>query len=303
MADYSLRQLQRTIAQLEQAIYNHEQWHKVFLRTLIARLPSEASDLLPDAHLRCRFGQWYTSDETQWLRDNAAFIAIGSAHEQMHQSARHLLQRLTDDLPISAADVDQFNNLLDRMRLEIQSLRRELVEAMQNRAPLTGARNRVTMLTDLREQLALVRRGVQQCAIVLIDLDRFKDVNDRHGHLVGDAVLAAVSKVIQSQVRPYDSLYRYGGEEFLLCLPNSSLEIAVGLAERLRRALGASEIRTTAGGPVLQITASFGVATLEPSWSVEESIDRADKALYEAKSGGRNRVETLADSAVATGSA
>ena len=294
MADYSLQQLQKIIAQLDQAIYNHEQWHKAFLRTLIARLPSEASDLQPDAHLHCRFGQWYISDETKSLRDQPAFMAIGKAHEQMHQSATRLLQRLADDLPITPAEVDQFSNVLDRMRLEIQSLRRELVDAMQNRDPLTGARNRVTMLSDLREQHALVRRGLQQCTIAIIDLDHFKDINDRYGHPVGDTVLASTAQCIQSQVRPYDSIYRYGGEEFLLCMPNTSIEAAMGLAERLRVAVASAEIRTAVGGPVLHVTASFGVAPLDAAWSIEESVDRADKALYQAKSRGRNRVEAVA---------
>lgn len=291
MIYHSPQQLQTIIAQLDQAIYNHEQWHKGLLRTLIARLPPESSDLQLDAHHRCRFGQWYYSDETKPLRDHQAFVSLGKAHEQMHHSATHLLQRLADDLVVTPAEIDSFHNTLDRMKLEMLSLRRELADAVQNRDPLTGARNRVDMLSDLREQHALVRRGVQQCAIIVVDLDHFKDVNDRYGHPAGDAVLISISRCLEALVRPYDRIYRYGGEEFLLYMPHTTVDAAVGVAERLRAAVASKEVRVADGGPTLQVTASFGVAPLDADRSVEESIDQADRALYQAKSRGRNRVE------------
>ena len=283
-------QLQAAAAQLDQAIYNHDQWYRNVQRVLIARLPPDAADLAPEAHHRCRFGQWYDGDGVALLGDHAAFAALGEAHKQMHEGAARLLQRSADELPIPVRDLDHFNNLLDRLRLEIQTLRRELAEAEQNRDPLTGARNRASLLSDLREQQALVRRGVQACALVMLDLDHFKALNDRHGHAAGDAMLAATARCLQANVRPYDRVYRYGGEEFLMSMPQLTVDAAARVADRLRVAVAALEIRT-AGGAALQVTASFGVTALEATPPVEESIDRADKALYKAKSGGRNRVE------------
>jgi diguanylate cyclase len=291
MLDLSDEQVQAAIGQLDQALYNHDQWYRNLLRVLVARLPPDAPDLMADAHSRCRFGQWYESDATGFLREVPAFVALGEAHKQMHQSAAQLLQRVVDELPVSPNALDQFNNVLDRVRLEIQSLRHELAETAQNRDPLTGARNRASLLSDLREQHALVRRGVQTCVLTMIDLDHFKDVNDRHGHAVGDAVLRSISKCLQAQVRPYDRLYRYGGEEFLLCMPQTDVDAATGAVDRLRGAVEALEIVPSAGGPTLRMTASFGVATVDAVLTVEESIDRADKALYRAKAAGRNRVE------------
>lgn len=196
MSYLSIQQLQMAIAQLEQAIYNHEQWYKNLLRVLIARLPPDAPDLMPDAHRRCRFGQWHDSDTTGFLRDHPAFVALGQVHEQMHRSATHLLQRVAYELPVSANDLDQFNNVLDRLRLELQCLLGEFVEATRNRDPLTGARNRTSLLTDLREQQALVRRGAQHCTLAMIDIDHFKGINDRYGHAAGDAVLASISRCL-----------------------------------------------------------------------------------------------------------
>ncbi len=291
MPHYPDQQLQTTIAQLDQAIYHHEQWYKNLVRVLIARLPPDTSDLEPDAHRSCRFGQWYDSDSTGILRDHPVFVLLGESHVRMHRGATRLLQRIASSLPISVTELDQFNNLLDHMSLELESLRREFAENVQNRDPLTGALNRTNMLTDLREHQAMVRRGVQDCALVMIDVDDFKNINDVYGHSDGDVVLSAVAECLRTQVRPYDHLYRYGGEEFLLCLPQATVEVAASTAERLRAAIAAREILCGKDGLTVQVTASFGVAALDATNPVEESIERCDEAMYRAKSGGRNRVE------------
>ena len=287
------QELRSAIAQLDQAIYNHEQWYKNLVRVLVARLPPDASDLRADAHQRCRFGQWYDSDAVGALRDQPAFVALGGAHERMHGSATRLLQRVEDELPISAGDLDQFNNLLDHMRLELESLRGDLAETAQNRDPLTEARNRAGMLSDLREQHALVRRGLQECTLAMIDIDHFKDVNDSYGHAMGDAVLKLIAQCLQADMRSFDRLYRYGGEEFLLCSPQTSVVVAASLAERLRSGVAEQRIQNGAGGQIVQVTASFGVAALDGTRPVEEAIERADEAMYRAKMAGRDRVEVF----------
>jgi diguanylate cyclase len=290
MLELSEEQIRAAIAQLDQALYHHEQWHKNLLRSLVAQLPPDAADLVPDAHGRCRFGQWYESGAADPLRDQPAFAALREAHRQMHENAAALLQRSADGLAIPVNDLDQFTNLLDRMRLEIQSLRNELSETSQNRDPLTGARNRTRLLSDLREQQALVRRGVHGCVLVMMDLDHFKAVNDKHGHAAGDAVLAKTVERLREELRPYDHIYRVGGEEFLLLMPQIDVDAALGLAERFRAAIAASPIHC--GDGELHVTASLGVARLDGTRPVEQSIDLADKALYEAKVAGRNRVVT-----------
>jgi diguanylate cyclase (GGDEF)-like protein len=285
--------LQGALAQLDQAIYNHEQWYRNLVRVLVARLPPDAADLRDDAHRRCRFGQWYESDDVGAVRELSAFSALGDAHRRMHEGATRLLRRVDDDLPISPEDLDRFNNLLDHMRLELESLRRDLTEAAQNRDPLTEARNRGSMLSDLREQHALTRRGLQECAVVMIDIDHFKKVNDNFGHGVGDRVLWSTAQCLQHNVRAYDRLYRYGGEEFVLCLPQTSLSVAVAMAERLRLAVGGLRILDTPDGTSVGVTASFGVAALDATVTVEEAIERADQAMYAAKKAGRDRVEVF----------
>jgi diguanylate cyclase len=281
------------MAQLEQAISFHEQWHKNLLRVLVARLPPDPADLLPDAHLRCRFGRWYEGEAGEFLRSHVAFERLGEAHEEMHRRATGLLERAAGGQAVPPRDLDEFNASLDRMRAHIQTLRGDLNGSLQNLDPLTGARNRTTLISDLREQHALVCRAISDCTLAMIDLDHFKAVNDRYGHATGDAVLSAAVSCIHAHLRPYDLLYRYGGEEFLLCMPHTNLMHAGEVAERLRAAVAAEQFRADATGATFTVTASFGLAALSEEHSVLESLDRADRAMYEAKRAGRDAVRMM----------
>jgi diguanylate cyclase (GGDEF)-like protein len=127
----------------------------------------------------------------------------------------------------------------------------------------------------------------------MIDIDHFKDVNDNYGHAVGDTVLKQIARCLQADLRSFDRLYRYGGEEFLLCSPQTPIAVAAGLAERLRSDVGEQRIQNGVGGQAVQVTASFGVVALDGAVPVEESIERADKAMYQAKEDGRDRVEVF----------
>ncbi|MDE2156274.1 MAG: diguanylate cyclase [Xanthomonadaceae bacterium] len=291
MSDLSFQQLQSAVVQIDRAFAIHEDWIRGLIRTFVVRLPPEAGELMPDAYRHCPFGQWYDSDAMSALHDYPAFVAVGRVHQQMHQVAARLLQRVADGLPIAAGELDEMIDLIDRLRLEIRSLRHELSEKTQNRDPLTGALDRTRLFPDLREQQALMSRRAQPCALAMIDLDHFKYINDRHGHAAGDVVLASTVQCLQALLRPYDHLYRYGGEEFVLCMPDTTLDAALGLGERLRAAVAAQRIHAGGSDSSLRITASFGVAALDPACPVEESVDRADKAMYRAKMKGRDRVE------------
>jgi diguanylate cyclase (GGDEF)-like protein len=148
--------------------------------------------------------------------------------------------------------------------------------------PLTGLLNRHAFLQRAPELLARQRFG-EPISLILADLDHFKEVNDRHGHLVGDRVLQAVAECLRSSLRAFDQIYRYGGEELIVLLP-ASLEEAVQTAERLRQAVACAR---PAGLP---LTVSLGVACARPGETLEGLVARADQALYAAKAAGRDRV-------------
>jgi diguanylate cyclase (GGDEF)-like protein len=159
---------------------------------------------------------------------------------------------------------------------------------------LTGLLNRRALGEALAADVSRASRSGQPLALVLVDADRFKSVNDQHGHQVGDAVLMAIAQRLQGLTRPYDHLGRYGGEEFVLVLPDLDINRPEGRAriDAFHRSISASPVPVP-GGALLNVTCSFGVASL--AFGRQESGDaliaRADAALYRAKANGRNRVE------------
>ncbi|TVP52448.1 MAG: GGDEF domain-containing protein [Halomonadaceae bacterium] len=153
--------------------------------------------------------------------------------------------------------------------------------------PLTGLLNRRAMDQRLAAEHAHCERHGLNYAVLMADLDRFKRVNDTHGHDVGDQVLRQLSQRLLAAVRQEDSVSRWGGEEFLLMLQGASDESALQVAEKIRQAVAKEPFITSAGS--LTITVSLGVALYARGTSVNEVIVRADQALYQAKNNGRNQ--------------
>ena len=289
LSEVTRDELQSVIAQLKEALYNHQQWHGNLIRSLVCKQPGDKHDINPAAHTECRLGQWYYGKAPEKLRSHPGFISMGDEHQRMHHLARLLLIAAENENPISTLDFDNFANALERLRLEIFALERELEDSLFNHDSLTGAITRFGILPTLREQQELVKRHAQLCYIAMIDLDNFKAVNDLHGHAAGDRVLAASVRYLIQHLRPYDKVFRYGGEEFLLCMPYTELSGGSDRIKELSEGLAALDIDIGEKEPV-RITASFGLALLDPEIPVGASIDRADKALYAAKAAGRNCV-------------
>lgn len=149
--------------------------------------------------------------------------------------------------------------------------------------PLTGLANRRFLQIQLEKSLEAARRYGEALSVIMLDIDHFKNFNDTYGHPEGDKLLAKVAEIIAQEIRRPDYVFRYGGEEFLVLLPATDQDAAGGVAERLRAA-----VETGAG-----VTISLGVAMLQETIQDKETlIEAADHALYRAKQGGRNRVET-----------
>ena len=170
---------------------------------------------------------------------------------------------------------------------------REALRDQATKDSLTRLWNRPAILEALDRELARADREKRPVSLVVVDLDHFKAVNDNYGHLAGDAVLCEAARRMQSSVRSYDAIGRYGGEEFLVILPGCDEKAALGQAERLRNQMGCEPMRLTE--IAVTLTASFGVTTATPGqpFTAESVIRRADEALYLAKRLGRNRVEFL----------
>ncbi|MDQ2967256.1 MAG: diguanylate cyclase [Actinomycetota bacterium] len=178
---------------------------------------------------------------------------------------------------------------LDNARLHRIVERQALIDG------LTGLGNRRQCEETLEDELARVERFGGSLAVVVADLDWFKDVNDRHGHPAGDSVLREFAVLLQETVRDVDLAGRWGGEEFVLILPGTDLTGGAQLAERIRVALAGQIVLAVDRTPIT-VTASFGVAAIPPAKTASELFAAADAAMYQAKRAGKNRVETAPES-------
>lgn len=215
-------------------------------------------------------------------------------------TARTDSQDLVDGMEAGADDylTKPFNAHELRVRLRagcrILDLQEQLLharEALRDQAThdgLTKVLNRSAIMDVLRNEIARAERDHQPLSLLMLDLDRFKSINDTYGHQMGDAALREAALRMRTACRRYDSVGRYGGEEFLMVLPGCDLADACSQAERLREAIAASSF--SCGSESLQVTISVGVSSAHDHHA-DTMIREADEALYRAKSQGRNRVE------------
>lgn len=195
------------------------------------------------------------------------------------------------------------NELRLRLRAgrRIIELQNELLEARDTfrvkatQDSLTGLWNREEIFHILAQELSRAEREDKCVGVIMADIDFFKKINDTYGHLAGDAVLRSIAGKLYSLMRSYDSIGRYGGEEFLIILPNCCLECSTDFAERLRVSISNESIDTPEG--MIPVTISFGVVASgnDRNKDANSLVMAADKALYRAKEEGRNRVEVAPD--------
>lgn len=172
-------------------------------------------------------------------------------------------------------------------------------EQLRHRAEtdgLTGLANRARFDQVVAEQFHMAAEGGRPLSLLLLDVDRFKAVNDAHGHPVGDVVLRAIGRLLGTAAPAQDLAARYGGEEMVLLLPNTARPTAAAIAESIRRSICGKPIATGEGRPGLSVAASIGVATYEPDGPLKAAahlVKAADLAVYAAKHAGRNCVRVF----------
>lgn len=281
---------ERVIAVLDQALHNHQAWATALHRRLIAGLPPAADDVSAASHRVCAFGRWY-QDEVRCpdlsLAGLPAFEAIGRVHEQMHAHARALLCTPPGDARLG--HYDRFAEASERLAAQVRALQQQMLTRLLSLDPLTGLPGRRNMVERLTLAWLQAQKEQVPAVVAMMDVDLFKHVNDEFGHAAGDAVLRWLGEGARRQLRSHDLVFRYGGEEFLAYLGDSTLDSALGTLERIRRAIEAAAVPLPDGRSV-RLTASFGLSACVPGCPVEQTIEQADRALYEAKRAGRNRV-------------
>ena len=279
-----------SIRALDAGISNHEAWIGNVYQSLICQHSHSNLDALcEDAHCRCKFGQWLYSPDTEILKEHDPFHSIVEKHKKMHTLARKILQKSENKQDITEDEYQDFTSQGMTFKLEMRNLQYMLMSQVCVVDHLTGALNRYAMYSKLNEEKERLARTGNSCMICMMDIDYFKRINDSHGHTVGDKVLKNVIDFCRASLREYDSIYRYGGEEFLFCLPETEMDEARIVIERLCTNLGKHPI-SLSNEDRLSITASFGIVCMQNDASVEDTIQLADHALLCAKAQGRDRV-------------
>lgn len=269
---------------LRRAMDAHHDW---VLETHLLLIFADAKR--PADEHECAFARWYAQAAARpALEADPLFAAMAPRHRSMHRAATALWEARRDRRVLPRAAYQLFHKSIARFNEAVHDFVRQLWGEICLIDPLTGLRNRSLMMAELAEERERAQRDGRPCSIALFDIDNFKALNDRYGHLVGDRLLVAAADRILARLRAYDRAYRYGGEEFLICLPDTDLAQAGAIADRLRGEIARERIR--ADGGTVSITFSGGLAPLHASASPEEAIARADRALYAAKAAGRNRV-------------
>lgn len=231
-------------------------------------------------------GMWAFDDDpvAGWAEEVAADGDISLEDLRAH------FQTLTDSYKGLLKRFGQVARLSDSYQRSLK----ELTESLRDQArrdPLTGLANRRDMLEQLDNQVNRAKRYGEPFSVIVADVDHFKDVNDKFGHHAGDIVLTRVADQLRATLRTQDWCGRWGGEEFLICLPHTDLNGASVVAEKLRTNVAAATVNHE--GSEIRVTVSLGVAFYRPEDDLDTVVRNADRAMFQAKRKGRNRVDVL----------
>ncbi len=205
---------------------------------------------------------------------------------------KDVLQTVSGDILAMQNSTQALQDCLEENSVEIARLRKELDTSKREAEtdPLTGLANRKVLLNTLENHI-LQNTDDEEFSLLMLDIDKFKAFNDNYGHLMGDKVIRCVAKVIKDSVKGADLVARYGGEEFTVVLPNTPFEAALKVAENIRKNVECTKlVRSSSKEAISRVTISIGVAKYLPTETSEDLIQRADSALYTAKTKGRNQV-------------
>jgi diguanylate cyclase len=292
LQELSLPEAMDILHQLDLLLLNHDEWFTDLTKSII--LDEDISDefISENPHKLCDFGKWFYNDFDQDLRNLPISQDIELIHRNMHSMFKEILETWKSEKKVSKNYYNEATVKRMAFRLTVNTLQFMIYDYLLQTDPLTKTLNRTKLLSTLERERNRISETGESCVIVMADIDYFKKVNDTYGHAVGDMALVQTALFFSSVLRPMDLVFRYGGEEFLIYMSNIDQNSALRTLDRIREEFSINKIMISTG-KLIQITASFGVAKLNPNSDIASSIETADKALYKAKKNGRNRVEWM----------
>lgn len=275
-------------ASLDEALGLHMAWlRKIFRCVLLDTMPG-ADMVAEDAHERCPFSAWL-GRAMPMLRalDDQRAETLRLLHRQLHDDVRNFCCKLSSGQALQPEDIDAVEISHDRVVNLLTNLKSQAVVLSASIDPLTGLATRALMAMDYLHLQKQCARHDARLAVVLVDVDHFKSINDIYGHAGGDQALCQMAHTLRDVLRGNDRIYRYGGEEFVaFCEVHTAADADV-LSRRILEAVRA--IQVDIGNTPAQLTATLGCTIAEPDEPLEDVIERADRAMYRGKRAGRDR--------------
>jgi diguanylate cyclase (GGDEF)-like protein len=281
--------LEDLVAGIDHGIESHLAWNQCLLRCALLHETPGDDVLHPEAHMRCRFGAWFARCRHELdTFDKTLVDRVDEAHRRMHDAVRLMCNQKLRGRAAQADDLRTYEQGQSAMIALLNELRCRVTEAEAHCDVLTGLplRHGLEYAFGLRRNDA--SRDGAQLWLAMLDVDRFKAVNDSHGHAAGDAALRHVARCLSACLRQTDAIFRFGGEEFLgLFLVREPQGVEL-LATRLLDAVRAAPLATVSGA-LLQMTVTVGLARVREGDDLAGATERADQAMLLGKARGRGR--------------
>lgn len=286
----TFNEVKSSFTEMNDAIICHTKWLTEWNTRIICGIPVEDQYTSEESHRNCYFGRWYHGKHADFLLHKPEFVAIKEQHRIVHNKMRAVALKANSDEPVTRAEYELYIKSEASFSESLINLRDELYKLLLSFDYLTGTFNRQAFFHILEQECARVTRFNEHGCIVLLDIDNFKNINDKFGHASGDKALIAIASFITENMRPYDFICRYGGEEFMICMPKTTIEMSHTIVDRIREDLSKTKI-SVSDDDYINVTVSFGIAPMSEEENLNDTIEHADMALYQAKTNGRNKVE------------
>lgn len=278
------KEIDAILIELNKSIDAHYKWLVTMFRCVVSSDVTQPDIMGENSHFVCRFGQWL-NNQSRYNEDDCSYVSkIIATHEKMHLSGKKLLMAIVENRSHSW-HFDSFQDALLAFTSSVMDYKIYLLSIRSNIDALTGLPGR-RMLDESFDRQLLDAEPLN-LYILLLDIDRFKYVNDTYGHLVGDVVLRALASNLLSWTRYDEVAYRYGGEEFIIIIRTKTDEQACQAGLRLCRLIGQKKIPYAEGE--IGITVTAGITRVQQGETLDTVLGRADRAMYQGKQTGRNR--------------